>query len=126
MKLIQQELPCVKLLPTRLMTLNMFLQQKLSRPVLTVFVLLGLSSCGVTGADPTGTAAMVQVGAHRQKSVEMQRQATSSEAADEREANMKSAIAFCRQHPEVEGCAEAVRDEVKTMETMRKMRAIGH
>jgi hypothetical protein len=84
-----------------------------------------LSSCGVTGADPTGTAAMIQFEARRQQSIEMQRQATSVEAADEREANLRKAIEFCRQHPEVQGCPDVVRDEAKTMETMRKMRSIG-
>jgi hypothetical protein len=89
-------------------------------------VLLALcSGCGVTGADPTGTVAMIQFEAHRQQSMVMQRQVTSVEAADTREANLRSAIEFCRQHPEVEGCRDAVRDEAKTMETMRKMRSIG-
>ncbi|MBB3594901.1 histidine ammonia-lyase [Rhizobium sp. BK529] len=88
-------------------------------------VAAGLTGCGVTGADPTGTAAMAQFEAHRQQSMAMQRQATSAEAADEREANMRSAIQFCRQHPEVQGCTDVVRDEAQTMETMRKMRSIG-
>lgn len=37
-----------------------------------VYPMVGmLSGCGVTGADPTGTAAMVQFEAHLQQSIEM-------------------------------------------------------
>jgi hypothetical protein len=86
---------------------------------------MGMAGCGITGADPTGTVAMMQFEAQRRQSMEMQRQVTSVEAAEEREANLRSAIEFCRHHPEVQGCSDAVRDEAKTMETMRKMRSIG-
>jgi hypothetical protein len=89
-------------------------------------VLLALcSGCGVTGADPTGAVAMASFEAHRRQSIEMQRQATSVDVAETREANLKSAIEFCRRHPEVQGCPDVVRDEAKTVETMRKMRSIG-
>lgn len=83
-----------------------------------------LSACGITGLDPTGTAAMIQFEAHRRQSMELQRRATSVEAADQREDDMRRAIQFCREHPEVEGCPDAVRNEASTMEAMRKVRSI--
>lgn len=67
---------------------------------------------------------MIQFEAHRRESMELQRQATSVEAADQREDDIRRAIGFCREHPEVQGCPEAVRNEASTMETMRKMRSI--
>jgi len=101
------------------------LPKRLPSRIPALLIVGTLSGCGVTGADPTGAAAMIQFEAHRQKSMEMQRRATSAEAADEREANLRNAIQFCRQNTQVEGCRDVVRDEAKTMETMQKMRAIG-
>jgi hypothetical protein len=75
--------------------------------------------------DPTGTAAMIQFEHHRQRSISMQKYATSARFNDEREENLRQAIQYCRQNIEEYGCRDVVRDEGKTMQIMRDMRRIG-
>lgn len=84
-----------------------------------------LSGCGVSGADPTGTVAMIQFEQHRQRSNKMQQQVTSSEHQAEMETNLRNAIQYCKQNIEASGCRQVVQDEAKTMETVQNMRKIG-
>lgn len=99
-----------------------------TRPVRFGAVLVlgaSLSACGLTGMDPTGTAAMIQFEQHRQRSIAMQKYATSAQFNDEREEYLRQAIQYCRQNIEQDGCRDVVRDEARTMQIMRDMRRIG-